>query len=106
MMLWQNDAVNSNGLGCTQQRTKIVDVLDGVEDKQKWWLLLLFSMSQDLLKGGIGTCFHHSDTALMHGSMTELVKARTWHGFNRNMLLFCCLEDGCESRSFTLPFSQ
>src|SRR5712691_9925318 len=105
-MLGQNDTMHSYCLGAAEQRAKVVDILDSVEDKQKRSLFFAFSIGKNLLQAGIASFFDKRYTALVNCSVTELVETEAWYHFNGNVSLFSLVQDGSEGWRFTLTFSQ
>src|SRR5947209_3951410 len=54
-MLGQDDAMHSHRLCAAEQRAKVVDILDGVENEQKWGLVFAFGAGKNLLQVGISS---------------------------------------------------
>src|SRR5229473_2157519 len=81
----QDHAMHTDRLGCTQQGAKVVDILDGVKDEQKWRFLFAFGMGKYLVYAGICARFDNRYTALVDCAMTELVKLETGHRLSWNV---------------------
>src|SRR5215468_8680277 len=97
--------MNSYCLGGPQKRAEVVDILDRVEDEQERFLIFALGIGENVLDAGIFACLDNCQTALVGGSMAELVKTSTRYRFDGDVLSFGLLEDCNERRCFALARS-
>src|SRR5689334_200362 len=105
-MLRNNHPVHPRSFGGTQQRTKVIHILNGIKDEQEWSFLLLSGIGQNLVGAGIVAFLHLSQAALVYGSMTQLIEAGTRYRLDWDVATLGFLYNCSYHGRFTLAFGK
>src|SRR5437879_13348239 len=73
-MFRKHNAMHACCLGGAYQRAEVVDILNGVEDEEKWGCVFVDSVGKDIVNGNIFAFLDQCDTALVDSPMTDRVE--------------------------------
>src|SRR5216683_2868719 len=103
-MHWNNYPVHTCRLRAAQQRPEVVNILNSIEDKQKWVFISTVGVIDDLLKCSVLTRFNHRYTALVDCPLAQIVKSLARQRFDGNMPPFSLVQNSLDNGCITLPF--